>query len=198
MLENPPEACEGPSVFKKEVEFHPFCEGGGAFFTLIPRNGVKGGTALSMLVLPGSWPASLWGCVLVSTANVCGARQMAEASRRVPIRFWAPWGTGTLLGRAHGACFQAGHSCPFCEAVANCPCFIGQQRNPQGMGPGPFLPPNNHSELMDFIWSLRSNDAFGQGLRQLAAHCSSFIRSFSNFGEVKRLLGQLYVFVSWC
>lgn len=104
---------------------------------------------------------------------------------------WAPWGTNTPLGGVHGACSQAGHSCPFCEAVANCPCFIGQQRNPQGMGSGPLLPLDNHSELMDFIWSLRSNDAFGQGLRQLAAHRSSFIRSFSNFGEVKRLLGQL-------
>lgn len=69
--------------------------------------------------------------------------------------------------------------------------LLAQQRNPRGMGPGPFLPPNNHSELVDFIWSLRSNDAFGQGLRQLAAHRSSFIRSFNNFGEVRRLLGQL-------
>ena len=134
---------------------------------------------------------SLWGCILISTASVCRAGQMAEASRHVPIRFWAPWGTSTPLGEVHGACFQAGHSCLFCEAVANCPCFIGQRGNPRGMGPEPLFPPNNHSELVDFIWSLRSNDAFSQGLRQLAAHRSSFIRSFSNFGEVKRLFGQL-------
>ena len=31
MLETPLEACEGPSVFKKEVEFHPFFGDGGDF-----------------------------------------------------------------------------------------------------------------------------------------------------------------------
>ena len=34
MLENPPEACEGPSVFKKEVEFHAFCGRGGGRLSL--------------------------------------------------------------------------------------------------------------------------------------------------------------------
>ena len=70
LLEPPTEACEGHSVFKKEVEFHPFFVGW-TFFTLKPRNGAKGSTALSTLASLGSWPVPPSGDASSSALQVC-------------------------------------------------------------------------------------------------------------------------------
>lgn len=70
MLEPPLKLVRDPQSSKKKLSSILFL-GGGGDFTLIPRNGAKGSTALSTLASPGSWPVPPSWDASSSALQVC-------------------------------------------------------------------------------------------------------------------------------
>lgn len=161
------------------------------FFTPTPRNDTKDSTALSIRATPRSWPLPSFGDASPSALRVCAMLGRWQRHPWVCPSGSEPLGECAPARGAYWACFQAGHSCPFGEAGTNCPCLIGQQKAPRGMGPGPPFAPNNHSEFMDFFRSLKSNDVLGQGQKTCLLVIIHALEALVTSREVKYLLGQL-------